>query len=163
MDWILRYQFFVLLGVVAAAAAVLGWQIFVLRKRINRTFGTRDASAAEIAAEALERAEKIESSLDALRPRLSTLEEISKISVQKMGFLRFNPFRDTGGDQSFVLAMLDRENNGVILSSLYTREGARVYAKSVSGGATKYQLSAEEKKVLEETIQRESGSKNHEL
>ena len=76
------------------------------------------------------------------------------MSVQKVGFLRFNPFQDTGGDNSFALALLDRENNGVILSSFYTREGVRIYAKQIENGASRQALSDEEKKVLEEALNR---------
>ena len=63
--------------------------------------------------------------------------------------MRFNPFEDTGGDQSFALALLDRENNGIIISSLYGREGTRVYAKAVDHGTPKHAISEEEREALE--------------
>jgi hypothetical protein len=87
------------------------------------------------------------------------IQELYKISNQinnlafrgyhKIGLVRFNPFKDVGGDQSFALAILNGKNNGVTLQSLYTREGARVYAKSILGGvAEKYPLTEEEKKAI---------------
>lgn len=66
--------------------------------------------------------------------------------IQKIGLIRFNPFKETGGDQSFVLSLLDKENNGVIISGLYSRAGTRWYAKKVKKGAgTEHNLSEEEK------------------
>ncbi len=70
--------------------------------------------------------------------------------VQKIGFLRYNPFKTTGGDQSFILALLDEHNDGVVITSLHSRETTRIYAKPVKKGeAGKYKLSTEEKRVIE--------------
>ncbi|MFO7807274.1 MAG: DUF4446 family protein [Candidatus Moraniibacteriota bacterium] len=70
-------------------------------------------------------------------------------SIHKVGLLRFNPFREIGGDQSFSLALLDDNNNGAVLSSLYSREGVRIYAKSIQNGVSvKYPLTEEEKQAI---------------
>ncbi len=68
--------------------------------------------------------------------------------IQKVGLVRFNAFSDIGGDQSFALALLDGKNKGVVISSLYGRNEARVYAKQVEGGQSSYPLSEEEQKAL---------------
>lgn len=68
--------------------------------------------------------------------------------IQKVGLVRFNAFTDIGGDQSFALALLDGKNKGVVISSLYGRNEARVYAKQVEGGQSAYPLSEEEQKAL---------------
>ncbi len=85
-------------------------------------------------------------------------EEIEKKGVkhlQKVGFLRFNPFSDTGGDQSFVLGFLDGEDNGVILSSLHGRETTRIYAKSIKKGeGDSLELSKEETEVVKRAKRR---------
>ena len=59
------------------------------------------------------------------------LEKEGLKHIQKLGFMRYNPFGDTGGDQSFILTLLDAKDNGVVLSSFHGREGTRIYAKSV--------------------------------
>ena len=65
--------------------------------------------------------------------------------------MRYNPFKSTGGDQSFVLSVLDGNDNGVVITSLHSRETTRVYAKKVKeGDQEKYELSDEEKKVIKE-------------
>lgn len=96
--------------------------------------------------------EKILKDLDDKEEKLSGLtEEIEKLrgeniyDIKKIGLVRFNPFVDTGGDQSFCLALLDGEDNGIVVSSLHSRETTRVYAKTVKNGkGVDYQLSTEE-------------------
>jgi Protein of unknown function (DUF4446) len=76
-----------------------------------------------------------------------------KDSLQKLDELAgFNPFGDTGGDQSFVLAVLDNHNNGVILSSIHARTGTRMYAKEITNGLSKYNLSDEETVALQKAL-----------
>ena len=141
---------FAVLGVMGSA--ILAWFLSDARKRITELFGGHGAPEGNIQKNIMGRLARIETRLDISEPRLELLEKISKISVQKVGFLRFNPFHDTGGDQSFIVTLLDRENNDVLLSSLYAREGMRIYAKNIEKGKSKHPLSEEEKQVLEETI-----------
>jgi len=73
------------------------------------------------------------------------IERENLYNIQKIGLIRFNPFAEVGGNQSFSLAMLDGEDSGLVISSLHGREVTRVYAKSVKKGrAVDYQLSTEE-------------------
>lgn len=71
----------------------------------------------------------------------------------KLQLVRFNPFNDVGGDQSFILCLLDKTNSGVIITSLHTRDSTRVYAKAIKNGSCESQsLSKEETKALIKTI-----------
>jgi hypothetical protein len=69
-------------------------------------------------------------------------------SVQGVGLVRFNTFEDTGGNQSFALALLDPAGDGVVLSSLHARNQTRLYAKGVRAGASEAALSAEEAEAV---------------
>ena len=69
--------------------------------------------------------------------------------IQKVGIVRYNAFRDVGSDLSFAIALLDRNNNGVVLNGLYGSESSNIYAKPIKNGLSKYQLSDEEKSALE--------------
>jgi len=83
---------------------------------------------------------------------LSEFEELkkeSKFSVQRVGIIRFNPFSEVGGDQSFSIALLDGNDDGLVITSFYTREGNRVYGKPIKAGASKYALSKEEVNAIE--------------
>ncbi len=74
---------------------------------------------------------------------------LAQKGLHKVGVIRFNPFRDLGGDQSFAIALIDHENSGVIISSLYSRDGVRVYAKAIKDGKNKqYPLTEEEKQAI---------------
>jgi len=78
------------------------------------------------------------------------IEKAQKKNFSKYALLRYNPFEDTGGDQSFAIALLDSANDGLVISSLHSRGDTRVYAKKVTGAkAASHQFSKEEKEVVE--------------
>jgi hypothetical protein len=77
------------------------------------------------------------------------LHALGQRSIHKVGIIRFNPFKDIGGDQSFALALLDGKNSGIVISSLHTREGTRIYSKPIiKGESEKYTLTEEEKQAI---------------
>ena len=70
--------------------------------------------------------------------------------IQKTGLVRYNAFQNVGSDLSFAIALLDRENNGVVLNGLYGSESSNIYAKPIKNGESlNYQLSDEEKYAIE--------------
>ena len=77
------------------------------------------------------------------------LERASRSTVQRVGFLRFNPFRDAGGDQSFAVALADQDGNGVVMSSLHSRDVTRVYGKPLAAWESAYPLTDEEQQAIE--------------
>lgn len=80
---------------------------------------------------------------------LSEVQKTIKTHIQKIGFVRFNPFPQTGGDQSFSLSLLDKKDNGLVLSSLHSRDTTRLYAKTIEKGKTVgAKLSEEEEKAI---------------
>lgn len=101
---------------------------------LTRTLGDLRGAESKIAA--------LEKSRDELRLRL-------KGCIQKLRVVRYNAFDNTGSDLSYSLALVDEENNGVILSSIYGREENRCYAKPVTEGKSQYPLSKEEQQVLQ--------------
>lgn len=84
---------------------------------------------------------------------LDLISSGSKKCISKVGLVRFNPFDDIGGDQSFTLALLDHNNSGVIITSLHTRENTRIYAKPVKNGeGQSMSLSKDEKLAIVKAI-----------
>ena len=155
MPQIFDSQFAVVMGFLLAGFGAGIFFMWKMHKKIAVLFGSSIGGGAD-GEEKLEhnlvrRMTQLELRADENDPRMDVLEAIAKISVQKVGFARFNPFQDTGGDNSFVVALLDGEKNGIILSSLYTRDGVRIFAKKIERGRTRYPLIDEEKKVLDET------------
>lgn len=100
---------------------------------LNRTLADLRGAETQIAA--------LEKSRDELRLRL-------KGCLQNLKVVRYNAFENTGSDLSYSVALVDEENNGVVLSSIYGREENRCYAKPVTAGKSHYTLSKEEEQVL---------------
>lgn len=89
--------------------------------------------------------------IDNLKLYCDKIQKEGLLHIQKIGLIRFNPFKDTGGDQSFILSLMDANDTGVIISGLYARSGTRWYAKRVvNGKSVEHELSDEEKKALRE-------------
>ncbi len=98
----------------------------------------------------LEKVYTIGREVERLGARTGALEVSGLRAFQRVGLVRFNPFEDTGGNQSFALALLDREGNGLVLSSLHSRTGTRVYAKPIRGGRSDAALSEEETAAIKQ-------------
>jgi len=103
--------------------------------------------------EQIKRLRQTEKNLKNLEDFSRHLETMTLKSVQKIGVIRFNPFRDVGGDQSFCIAFLDAQNNGLTLSSFFTREGTRIYTKPIINSSSEYPLTEEEKKAIKKAIE----------
>ncbi len=80
---------------------------------------------------------------------ISTLSDSLRKRIRNVSTLRFKPFEDAGSTQSFAIAIVDDDSNGVILSSLYTRDRMSVFAKPLKNGKSEYELTNEEKSVLD--------------
>lgn len=124
------------------------------------TRGSDERSLEAILEAHLERVHSVSRSVDALGSRTTGLERDTRHAVQRVGMVRFNPFEDTGGNQSFALALLDLDGNGVILSSLHARTGTRIYGKAVSAGRADGAVSDEEAAALKAALEPGSGSRS---
>ncbi|HHY61235.1 MAG TPA: DUF4446 family protein [Clostridia bacterium] len=91
--------------------------------------------------------------IEALEQKTAGLEERLAQAIQKVGLVRYNAFQDVGSDQSFSLALLDSQDDGVVLTSLYGRDECRLFAKPVKKGQSRYKLSAEERLALDRARQ----------
>jgi len=97
---------------------------------------------------------ELEQKIDTTSKELKELKEKSRFCFQKIGIIRYNPFSEIGSNQSFSIALLDNNDDGVIITSLYAREGNRVYAKPIKAGKSQYTLSNEENRAIEEAIKK---------
>ncbi|OQX00574.1 hypothetical protein BWK69_01120, partial [Candidatus Parcubacteria bacterium A4] len=96
--------------------------------------------------------EKTEKQLERVSQELVEMKKERRFFIDKFSMVRFNPFEDVGGDHSFSMALLNGENSGIVITSLFLRKENRVYGKPIEKGQSKYLLSDEEKKALEEAI-----------
>lgn len=87
---------------------------------------------------------------------IKSIEKYMSNCIQKIGIVRYSAFKDTGSDLSFALALLDENNNGVVLNGIYSREMSNIYAKPVENGTSTYTISNEEEIAIKKAI--ESGN-----
>ncbi len=130
---------------------ILLW-VLIIEIRLKRIFAGIKAKNLEealvIAGKKLQALEETESKIE---KHLGVIDERLNKSIRNVETLRFNPFVEAGGNQSFAIAFLNDEGNGVILSSLYARDRMSVFAKPISGGKSTFELTEEEKAVLNKT------------
>ena len=148
------------IGAVAIALVVLVLVLLVLvvvlvrrTSRFNRrleglTRGAEGQSLESILDAHLEQVHALARQVDDLTVRSAVLEATQRKALQRIGLVRFNPFEDTGGNQSFALALLDERGDGFVVSSLHARAGTRVYGKAIAKGASEANLSSEEAEAL---------------
>ena len=100
--------------------------------------------------ELLSQFKDLKESFKKISKKLEELKKNSKFSIQGMGIVRFNPFKESGGNQSFSIALLNGNKDGMVITSLYGREGNRVFAKPIKKGKSEYLLTEEEKEAIEQ-------------
>jgi Protein of unknown function (DUF4446) len=127
----------------------LARQVGALRRRLDGlTRGATGRSLDAVLDAHIDKVYAVARELDELSARAAILEGVGRRSIQRVGLVRYNPFEDTGGNQSFALALTDGRGDGFVISSLHSRTGTRVYAKTVSDGRSDGALSAEEREAL---------------
>lgn len=124
-------------------------QVREFKERFKQFFGTKkNPHLSTIVMKNSETLKKMNTDIQDLYKAANDLHVMAVRSTQRVGVNFYNPYGDTGGTFSFSIAMLDSEDNGIVLSSLHTREGTRVYAKEINKGKSKQHLTEEEIEAL---------------
>lgn len=150
----------------AAVTLVLLIATIVLFRRIRRlaarfesiTRGSGERSVEAILDAHLSRVHDAIRQVEAVEGRTTVLEQDLKRAFSRVGLVRYNPFEDTGGNQSFALALLDTHGDGFLVSSLHARNQTRIYAKGVRGGVCDGAASAEEAEALRAAMAGSTGA-----
>jgi len=124
-------------------------------KKAKMIFDTsKNGDVYDVLKQYLKETKEVEDYAKKLEKEMEKTSRKMQKSIQKIGFIRYNPFgkNDTGGNQSFSVALLDNENDGFVLTSMHSREGTRVYAKQVAKGQSTNTLSAEETEAVKKAI-----------
>lgn len=100
------------------------------------------------------RLDRAHDDLAALRKKVAEMDIALGQSVQHVGLVRYNPFQETGGDQSFAVALLDSKGDGIVVSSLHSRTMTRFYARPIKGGTAQLSLSEEEAKAVQQAMEK---------
>lgn len=147
-------------GFVLAFLAFIAWSIFLqIKLSQQKSSLLSQEKAVDLERVLSEQAKNIKLLDKDIQELFSISNQINNLAIKslnRVGMVRFNPFKDVGGDQSFSLALLNGKNNGFIISSLYTREGTRIYCKAIINGKTeKHILTDEEEKAIKIAIKQE--------
>lgn len=138
------------IGAIIIWLSVVSYVLWTTRSHYNTLIAkTKKGTIGDILSMLIKKDDIFTEQIEELKKHLSALFENEKLYYQKIGFLRFNAFERTGGEQSFIIALLNSENTGIIINFLYTREGMRIYAKKMHKGMSEeYELSNEEKETI---------------
>lgn len=153
------YELYIILGL-SLAVIILLIIMLVLLKSINslekryRKFmrGVNNKNLEELVTGYLDKIDEVKQDSDKLKEFYSQLNKKVKGCVQKTSIVRYRAFEDVGSDLSFSIALLDEDNNGIILTGIYGRQQSNTYAKPIDKGISRYDLSEEEQQVLEEAM-----------
>lgn len=127
---------------------LLAW-IGYLEWRLKRLLVGKSGASLEEAISSLgQDVDKTNQTNEAIQEHLLKMEERLRRSVQRVKTVRFNPFPDQGGNYSFALGLLDERGDGVVVSTLYSRDKTSVYAKPIKNYASEFELTTEEKQAV---------------
>lgn len=142
----LELGFFILIGVVMLFGLV--WA-FTTEKRLKRFFLGKKAKDLEDTILILEEEiSRLKVAKETTEKDISLINSKLRKSIRGLETIRFNPFPDQGSNQSFAIGMLNEDGDGVVISSLYSRERMSIFAKPVQNKKSTYELTTEEKEAL---------------
>lgn len=143
-----------ILWILILGFCVLTYIVWKLQAHYNRlTHGVKDATLSHVLNELLEELRTLKTRTTQVEKTAGKLEIEGRGHIQRIGIVRFNPFSDTGGAQSFTIAILDGNHDGMVMTSLYARMGNRWYIKQIFGGKGRdIELSKEESSAIAQAI-----------
>src|SRR3989344_891610 len=146
LDNVFSLAFFILVGIAILVGIV--WA-FITEKRLKRFFLGKKAKDLEDTIIALENdISQLKKAKESMEKDIAMMNVKLKKSIRGLNTTRFNPFPDQGSNQSFAIGMLNEEGDGLVISSLYSRERMSIFAKPVKNGKSEYELTTEEKEAL---------------
>src|SRR3989344_5577586 len=141
--------FLVFFALTLAGFLIVTFWIVKTEKRLRRFFVGKKAKDLEDTIITLENEiAKLNKVVENIQKNIVIINTKLKKSIRGLEVKRFNPFPDQGSNQSFTIGMLNEEGDGVVVSSLYSRERMSVFAKPIKNGKSEYELTTEEKESL---------------
>ena len=142
----------ILIYIIASALVLLIVWIAMLEYRLKKFFAGTKAENLEAVmvrlGKDIKELKEVQNSIDT---HLKEVDKKQSLAIRRVETIRFNPFNDAGSNQSFAMAFLNDEGNGVVLSSLYARDRMSIFAKPIKDGKSEFELTEEERGVLEKS------------
>ena len=143
----------ILFYIISAVVVIILLWILMIEIRLKKIFaGTKTRNLEEMIVLVGKKMNQLEEDQKNINKHLIIIDNRLNKSIRNIETIRFNPFVDAGGNQSFAIALMNDEGNGVIMSSLYARDRMSIFAKPIVKGKSEFELSSEEKAVLEKSI-----------
>jgi hypothetical protein len=143
----------ILFYIISGAIVIILIWILIIEIRLKKFFaGTKAKNLEEILILIGKKMNQLEETQKEINKHLVTVDHRLNKSIRNVEMVRFNPFVDAGSNQSFAIAFMNDEKNGVVMSSLYARDRMSIFAKPVINGKSEFELSEEEKEVLNKAI-----------
>ncbi len=139
---------YIIASIIIAINAYIFYYVFQLNKRVDLFFAKGGNNLEETLKNILQKLDAIKKYEDFNDLNIKNLQEIAQRSFQKYGIVRFSPFKEVGGKQSFCISMLDKNNSGFIITSHFGRDFNHIYVKPILKGKSELGLAKEEEKSL---------------
>ncbi|MBR1758971.1 MAG: DUF4446 family protein [Lachnospiraceae bacterium] len=139
--------------ILLVAVIVLGVRLGEMIRKYKR-FMAKEAGASfeRRMLDRITRVGELEEQYDKMQNDMRTIERAVRSSYQKCSIVKYNAFREATGNISFVLCLLDHNNSGILLNSMYANDGCYSYIKELKFGNCEIPLSEEETQALKEAI-----------
>jgi hypothetical protein len=143
----------ILFYIISGAIVIILLWILMIEIRLKKFFaGTKAKNLEEMIILVGKKMSQLEETQKEINKHLITVDHRLDKSIRNVETVRFNPFVDAGSNQSFAIAFMNDEKNGVVMSSLYARDRMSIFAKPIINGKSEFELSEEEKEVLNKAI-----------
>lgn len=143
----------ILIYILAGAIVMMAIWIMIMERRIKKFFaGTKANNLEGVMLQISKQIGELKNTQIEINKHLDISDKRLDKSIRNIEMIRFNPFVDAGGNQSFAIAFMNDEKNGVVMSSLYARDRMSIFAKPIIDGRSEFELTVEEKSVLEKSI-----------
>lgn len=153
--WLVEYAAPLLVAEAVLLAVLVGIVVWLALRlqRVEKSYRTLTlgTNAGNLESVLQDHVEQVHAATDRVRQLdgvTALLAHASRSHIQRISVMRFNPFRDSGGDQSFAVVLADQDGHGVVISSLHGRDATRVYAKPLTAWESAYPLTDEERQAI---------------
>ncbi len=142
----------ILMYIIVFFIAIILFWIILTEYRLKKFFaGTKARNLEKVMVKLGQDTIEVKKTQEKIKSHLIIVDKKLSKSIRNIKAVRFNPFVDAGSNQSFAISFLNDEGDGVILSSLYARERMSIFAKPITKGKSKFELTEEEKDVFEKS------------
>lgn len=156
------YMIYIVLGLVALVLILIiiitvnTVKMNKLKKRFEKFMSKEDVNLEELLVQYTKKLNVLLQNEEEMQTSIEHMEKVIKDCIQKVGVVRYQAIQNMGADLSYTIALLNENNDGVVLNGIYGRDGCYTYAKPIKEGKSSYNLSEEEEEAIEKAIKKVS-------